>query len=50
MLAFNKFVSCIAYIFRDKLAVILSTLKAFGILTDGSEARKTGLLIFVHAV
>ena len=43
---------CVLYR-RDKLAVILSSAKAFSILTDGSEARKTGMekeLVFVRVI
>ena len=29
--------------YQDKLAVVLSSAKALNILTDGSEARKTGM-------
>ena len=45
--------SYLAESIRDKLAVILLSSKAFSILTDGSEARKTGMekeLIFVRVI
>ena len=51
--AFEEYVPHLAKSIRDKLAVILSSSKAFGILTGGSEARKTGKgkeLIFVHVI
>ena len=51
--ACEEYVSYLAESIRDKLAVILSSSKAFSILTDGSEARKTGMekqLIFVRVI
>ena len=39
----EEYVSYLAESIRDKLAVILSSSKAFSILTDSSEARKTGM-------
>ena len=51
--AYEEYVSYIAESIRDKLAVILSSAKAFSILTDGSEAIKTGMekeLVFVRVI
>ena len=51
--ACEEYVSYIAESIRDKLAVILSSAKAFSILTDGSKARKTGMekeLVFVRVI
>ena len=51
--ACEGYVSCLAESIRDKLTVILSSSKAFSILTDRSEARKTGMekkLIFVCVI
>ena len=51
--ACEEYVSYLAESIRDKLAVILSSSKAFSILTDGSETRKTGMekeLIFVRVI
>ena len=51
--ACEEYVSYLAESIRDKLAMILPSSKAFSILTDGSETRKTGMekeLIFVRVI
>ena len=51
--ACEEYVSYLAESIRDKLAMILLSSKAFSILTDGSEARKTGMekeLIFIRVI
>ena len=51
--ACEEYVSYFAQNIRDKLAIILLSCKAFSILTDDSETRKTGLekeLIFICVI
>ncbi|KAL5016137.1 hypothetical protein ScPMuIL_005726 [Solemya velum] len=49
----RKFIEVIANVIREKIAIIVSSATAFSILSDGSQARKTGSekeLIFIRVV
>ena len=51
--AAEEYVEYIAEVIREKLALLISSSAAFSFLTDGSEARKTGLekeLVFVRLI
>ena len=51
--AAEEYIRYIADSIRERLALILCSTNAFSILSDGSEARKTGMekeLVFVRAI